>query len=153
MARNLEVYPKVILEGSIWTLNLDVAEDGVKEADLIFSLPAGVTSILPLLLLKVVFGLVVDDTDTAQDVMDALTVDDIHPSPGQTETVATNWIERAEADIDGLPPGFTAEDFEAAQTKQDTSRMRGDALGAFNDRGWTATFFHQHEGNGTVTNE
>ncbi len=84
--------------------------------------------------------------------MDALTADDIKPGP-QTETVATNWIERAEADINGLPPGFTAEDFTAAQSKQDTSRMRSDALGAFNDRSWTATSFHQHEGDGTNTDE
>ena len=153
MARNLQVYPKVVLEGSVWTLHLDVSEGGVKEADLTFSLPAGVVSALPLVLLKLVFGIVVSDTDTAQDVMDALTADDIHPAPNQTETVATNWIERAEADINGLPPGFTAEDFTAAQSKQDTSRMRSDALGAFNDRSWTATFFHQHEGDGTVTDE
>ncbi len=149
MARNLHVYPKVILS-STWTLSLDVSEGGINEADLTFSLPAGVTSALELVLLKVVFDLVIGDTDVAQDVMNALTVDDIHPSPGQTETVATNWIERAEADIDGLPPDFTAADFMAAQSKQDTSKMRGDALQAFGGRAWTATDFHQHEGDDTV---
>ena len=145
MPRNLQVYPKVILDGSLWTLKLDVSEEGVKEADLTFSLPAGVVSALPLVLLKVAFDIEVGDTDTAQDVMDALTDDDIKPGP-QTETVATNWIERAEADITGLPPAFTAEAFTAAQSKQDTSRMRSDALQAFDDRSWTVTFFHQHEG-------
>ncbi len=149
MARNLQVYPKVILDASSWTLELDVSEGGVKEADLTFSLPAGVTSVLPLVLLKVVFGLVVGDADEAQDVMDALTADDIKPGP-QIATVASNWIERAETDINGLPPNFTVEDFTAAQSKQDTSKMRSDALQAFSGRSWTATSFHQHEGDGTV---
>lgn len=153
MARSLHVYPKVILEGSNWTLNLDVSEDGVKEADLTFSLPAGVAVPVPLVLLKVVFDMVVGDSDTAQDVMDALTVDDIRPGP-QTATVASNWIERAETDINRLPPGFTAEDFMATQSKQDTSKMRSDARSAFGGRGWTENpdsvgSLHQHEGDGT----
>ena len=153
MARNLQVYPKVVLDGSTWTLVLDVSEDGVKEADLTFSLPAGVTSTLPLVLLKLVVFIIVGDTDTAQDVMDALTVDDIQPGP-QIGTVASRWVERAETDINGLPPDFTAEDFTAAQSKQDTSRMRNDARTALGDRGWTENpdrVFHQHEGDETVT--
>ena len=153
MTRQLHVYPKVILEGSTWTLYLDVSEGGVKEADLTFDLPAGVSSAFPLVLLKVNFDIMVGDTDTAQDVMDALTVDDIKPGP-QTETVASNWVERAEDDINGLPPGFTAADFRAAQSKQDTSAMRGDARKAMGDRGWTEApdavgAVHQHEGDGT----
>jgi len=152
MARNLHVYPKVILEGSTWTLHLDVSEGGQKEADLTFNLSAGVSSAFPLVLLKVTFDIVVGDADTAQDVMDALTVDDIKPGP-QTETVAINWIERAEADINGLPSGFTAEDFVAAQSKQDTAKMRSDARKAMGDRGWTeagAGTVHQHQGDGTT---
>ena len=154
MARTLHVYPKVVLDGSTWTLHLDVSEGGVKEADLIFSLSSGVTSAFPLVLLKIVFNVVVGDTDDAQDVLDSLTADDIHPAPGQTETVATNWIERAEDDIDGLPPGFTAADFKAAQSKQDTSRMRADTKKSLVDgRGWEfgAGTIHQHEGDGTNT--
>ena len=157
MVRNLHVYPKVILDGSTWTLYLDVSEDGVKEADLEFSLLAGVTTTFPLVLLKVSFDVIVGDTDTAQDVMDALTVDDIKPGP-QTATVATNWVERAEADINGLSPGFTAEDFKAAQSKQDSSKMRADATKAMGDRGWVENpdsvgSVHQHEGDGSNTGE
>jgi hypothetical protein len=154
MARNLHVYPKVVLDGSTWTLRLDVSENGVQEAELTFSLPADVTTAVPLVLLKIVFDAVVGDSDTAQDVLDALTVDDIKPGP-QIATVATNWIERAENDINGLSPGFTAEDFKAAQSKQDTSKMRSDAKGALEDRGWTIVpgSIHQHEGDGTNTDE
>ncbi len=157
MARILHVYPKVILEGSLWTLYLDVSEGGVKEADLTFSLPAGVSSAFPLVLLKVNFDLVVGDADTAQDVLNALTIDDIKAGQ-QIETVATNWIERAEIAINGLPLGFTAVDFQAAQSKQDTSKMRGDARKAMGDRGWTEApdavgSVHQHEGDGSNTDE
>ncbi len=150
----MHVYPKVVLHGSTWTLILGVSEGSVKEADLTFSLPAGVSSALPLELLKIVFNVVVGDTDTAQDVLAALTVDDIHPSPQVTETVASNWVGRAENDIDGLPPGFTAEDFKAAQSKQDTSRMRADTEKALVDgRGWEVVTgsVHQHEGDGSAT--
>ncbi len=153
MARTLHVYPKVTIEGAVWTLTLDVSEGGVKEADLTFSVAAGVTSAFPLVLLKIVFDVVVDDTDTAQDVLNALTADDIQPG-SQDKTVASNWIERAESDIDGLPPGFTAADFKAAQSKQDTSRMRADAKTALVDgRGWeiVSGTLHQHEGDGTTT--
>ncbi len=151
MARTLHVYPKVILDGSTWTLHLDVSEDGVKEADLTFSIVGGVTSVLSLVLLKIVFNVVVGDADTAQDVLDALTVDDIQPGV-QFKTVASNWIERAENDIDGLPPGFIAADFKAAQSKQDTSKMRADTKKALVDgRGWTIANVHQHEGDGTNT--
>ncbi len=149
----MHVYPKVVLHGSTWTLILGVSEGGVKEPDLTFSVAAGVSSDLSLELLKIVFNVIVGDTDTAQDVLDALTADDIQPG-GQFRTVASNWVERAENNIDGMPPGFTAEDFRAAQSKQDTSRMRADTEKALVDgRGWEVVIgsVHQHEGDGTVT--
>ena len=150
MARNLSVYPKATLEGSTWLLRVKV--DGSRFEHLV---PAGVTAEIPLQLLKVVFDLTVEDTDTDADVDDALFVDDIAPGPS-TATVWGNWQLIAEGIISGLSPGYTDQDFWAAWTQGDTQAVRNDANRALVSgpggigRGWTITFVHQHEGDGTV---
>ncbi len=157
MARNLSVYPKAFLDGSTWhvTGKVDEAATGTRSR-FEHVVPAGVTAEVPLLLLKVVFDLTVEDSDTDQDVNDALFVDDIKPGPG-VETVWGNWQVRAEGIISGLDPDYTVDDFWAAWTMGDTQAVRNDAQRALVSgpggigRGWTITFFHQHEGDGTVT--
>ncbi len=144
MARTLQVYPKAVLTGSEWQFT-----DKVGDSRFRHTIAAGVTAETPLVLLKLVFGLIVEDTDTDQDVDDALFVDDIRPGP-QTETVWGNWQELAESIIVGLAPGYTADDFKAAWTRADTNTVRQDARRALvNQRGWTISFVHQHEGDGT----
>ena len=116
---------------------------------------AGVTADPPVQLLKVVFDLTVEDSDTDADVDDALFLDDIQPGPS-TATVWGNWQIRAEGIISGLSPGYTVDDFWAAWTGGNTQAVRNDANRALVSgpggigRGWTITSFHQHEGDGTV---
>ncbi len=159
MVRNIQVYPKAFLDGLIWELVVKVGVsrfEHVVPAGVTAEPPAGVTVETPLLLLKVVFDLTVEDTDTDQDVDDALFVDDIQPGPS-TATVWGNWQLRAEGIITGLDSGYTVADFEAAWTMGDTQAVRNDANRALVfgpggiGRGWTITGFHQHEGDGTVT--
>ena len=151
MARSLSVYPKATLDGSTWRLVVKVDGDRFNHV-----IPAGVTAETPLTLLKVVFDLTVEDTDTNADVDDALFVDDIKPGPS-TATVFGNWQAIAEGIIAGLDPGYTVEDFWSAWTTGDTQSVRNDANRALVSgpggigRGWTITFVHQHEGDGTVT--
>lgn len=157
MARNLQVYPKVTLNGSTWVASGRVYEAATgSTSEFIHVVPAGVTAEVPLLLLKVVFDLTVEDGDTNQDVDDALFLDDIHPSPAIEETVWGNWKTTAEGIITGLSPGYTQADFEAVWTVGDTQAMRQDAQRALESgpggigRGWTITFFHQHEAVGVT---
>ena len=156
MARNLSVYPKVILDGSTWRVSGRVDEFAAGTSSKFLHEPlAGITAETPLQLLKIVFDLTVEDTDTDQDVDDALFVDDIQPGPS-VATVWGNWSERAEGIITSLSPGYTEADFWSAWTEGDTQAMRQDANRALVSgpggigRGWTITFFHQHEGDGTV---
>ncbi len=155
MARQLQVYPKVILTGSNWLASVRVDEFLTGTSSRFEHLvPAGVTAEVPLQLLKVVFDLTVEDTDTDLDVFNALVNDDIHPAPGTEETVWGNWKSRAEGIITGLDPGYTEADFFAAWTQGDTQAMRQDAqraleTGPAGGRDWTITFFHQHEGDGS----
>ena len=150
MVRSVQVYPKAFLDGSTWRLVVKV--DGSRFEHLI---PAGVTAETPLQLLKLVFELTVEDSDTDQDVDDALFLDDIQPGPS-TATVWGNWQTRAEGIISGLDPGYTVNDFWVVWTGGDTQAVRNDANRALVagpggiGRGWTITFFHQHEGDGTV---
>ncbi len=151
MSRSLNVYPKATLDGSTWRLVVKVDGDRFNHV-----VPAGVTAETSLTLLKVVFDLTVEDTDTNADVDDALFVDDIQPGPS-TATVWGNWQAIAEGIIAGLDPGYTVEDFWTAWTVGDTQAVRNDAQRALVSgpggigRGWTITFFHQHEGDGAVT--
>ncbi len=98
--------------------------------------------------LKLVFDVEVADTDTSQDVDDALFVDDIKNGPG-VETVWGNWQGRAEGNI---TPGMTQAEYDAAWSKQDTAKTRNDASKALvSQRGWTVSNVHQHEGDGSNT--
>jgi hypothetical protein len=157
MARSLSVYPKVVLNGSTWFVSGRVDEFAAgTHSEFKHVVAAGVTTEVPLQLLKIVFDLTVEDTDTDSDVDDALFVDDIKPGNGE-ETVWGNWQERAEGIITGLSLGYTEEDFWATWTMGDTQAMRQDAQRALESgpggigRGWMITFFHQHEGDGSVS--
>ena len=157
MARNLQVYPKVILDGATWVVMGKVDEFATGTSSRFeHVIPAGVTANTQLKLLKIVFDLTVPDGTPDSDVDAALFTDDIHPSPQTEETVWGNWKARAEGIITGLDPGYTEPDFFAAWTQGDTQAMRQDAQRALESgpggigRGWTITFFHQHEGDGTV---
>lgn len=152
MARNLHVYPKAGITGNQWWFVVNVWGDGPR-SKFVHTETAGVTSEIPLTLLKLAFDLTVADTDTDQDVDDALYVDDIKPGP-QTETVWGNWRKLAESKIAGLSPGYTFAVFRAAWTKPNTNSIRSDARRALiTQRGWTVGSVHQHEGDGTVTEE
>ena len=150
MARSVSVYPKAFLEGSTWRLVVKVGSSRFEHVVL-----AGVIAETHLQLLKLVFGLTVEDSDTDQDVDDALFVDDIQPGPS-TATVWGNWQITAEGIITGLDPGYTVDDFWSAWTQGNTQAVRNDAQRALVSgpggigRGWTITGFHQHEGDNTV---
>jgi hypothetical protein len=152
--RQLHVYPKVGLVGSTWTLRVKVYEPAIGVSSLfIHDIPAGITATTPLRELKLSFDLTVDDTDTDQDVDDALFLDDIKPGP-QSATVWSNWQDRAEAIIAGLADPYTIADYWAAWSQQDTAKTRQDARRALvTQRGWAVTSVHQHEGDGTNTDE
>ncbi len=151
MARTVHVYPKAIIDGSEWRYSAKGGDSRFEH-----TLPAGVTAVTSLVLLKVVFDVVVADTDTDQDIDDALFVDDIQPGP-QVETVWSNWQVTAEGIIAGLAPGYTVDDFWAAWTRGDTEAMRNDANRALVSgpggvgRGWIISAVHQHEGVGPNT--
>lgn len=150
MARTVHVYPKAMIADSTWTFIVKVDLSRFEH-----TVAAGVTAEVPLSLLKVSFDLVVGDADTDQDVDDALFVDDIRPGP-QTETVIGNWIEKAEDIISGLDIGYGVDDFWAMWRRQDTNAVRADARRALvTQRGWAINVgsVHQHEGDGTTTDE
>lgn len=148
MARTLSVYPKASIEGSIWTLTMKVYESATKaNSRFTETVAAGLTAERFLPLLKVAWELVVDDSDTDQDVADSLFVDDIRPG----ETVWSRWQDRAEGIISGLTTGYTVADFWAAWSKKNTKDVRNDTQQAMiTQRGWSivAGSVHQHEGNG-----
>ena len=159
MARTLHVYPKASIEGSTWTLLMKVSEQATGiQSRFTETVAAGVTAERFLPLLKVVWDLIVADTDVDQDVADALFVDDIKAGPA-TETVWGNWQTRAEGIITGLVTGYTVADFWAAWTMGDTQAVRNDTQRALVSgpggigRGWAivAGSVHQHEGDGTNT--
>jgi len=161
VARTLHVYPKAGIETSTWTLTMKVYEPSTKVTTRFAeTIPAGVTVERPLPLLKVVWDLVVADGDTDQDVSDSLFVDDIRPGP-QVETVWSRWQERAEGIITTLTTGYTVQDFWLAWSMGDTQAVRNDAHRAMVSgpggigRGWeiVAGSVHQHEGDGTNTDE
>jgi hypothetical protein len=153
MARSLHVYPKATLVGSTWTLIVKVYEATTRVTNRFeHTIPAGVTVSNPLRELKIAFDLEVADTDTDQDVDDALFTDDIKPGP-QVQTVWGNWQDRAETIIGGLT-NPTLGDYWADWSKQDTAKTRSDARRALvTQRGWTVSNVHQHEGDGTNTDE
>jgi len=154
VARSLNVYPKAVLTGASWLFIVKVYEAATGTSSRFeHTISAGVTAETPLTLLKLSFDMVVDDTDTDQDVDDALFVDDIRPGP-QVETVWGNWQELAEVKISGLSSGYTVDDFSATWSKQNTNTVRQDVKRALiTQRGWSVLFVHQHEGDRSVTEE
>lgn len=159
MARTLHVYPKAAIVVSTWEFVLKVDEfDGtgvVSRNRFEHLIPAGVTAEVPLTLLKLAFDLTVGDTDTDQDVDDALFLDDIKPGP-QTETVIGNWIEIAEGIISGLPSGYTREDFQVEWAPNQLNAVRSDAKRALiTQRGWAIDVgsLHYHLGDGSAVDE
>lgn len=164
MARSLHVYPKATLVDSTWLVKLSVAEfddaDGSILNHMKFKpdIPAGVTAEIPLPLLKMAFDLITDHTGTddfdtvvAQDVYDAIFVDDIQPGGGY-ETVWSNWQEQAEATIEAMSSPHTRQDFWSRWTKQAIQSVRDDARRALiTQRGWTVPVgeFYQRLGDGS----
>lgn len=158
MARTLHVYPKARVDGFEWTLIVKIYEPATRigtRTELVAGAAMAVE--VPLTLLKVGWDLIVADTDTDQDVVDSLTVDDIAPGP-DIETVWINWMFRARTIVFGLTSPYTEADFWAAWTTGDTAQVRLDAQramvsGPAGGRGWTvvAGSVHQHEGDGTLT--
>ncbi len=153
MARTLHVYPKAIIDGSTWTFLNKIGSSRLEH-----TVAAGVTAETRLRLLKVSFDLIVDDTDTDQDVDDALFLDDIQPGP-QTLTVWEDWQNTAEGIISGLTSPYDESNFWAAWTQGDTQAMRNSANRALVSgpggigRGWIIIpgSLHQHEGDDTNT--
>jgi hypothetical protein len=152
--RSFEIYPAATLVASTWQLIIEISE-GDETTSFVHLIPAAVTADHELSLLKVVFDLSVADTDTAQDVDDALFKDDIHPSEQRTETVVGNWITLAERIIARSGSGLTQREFWVEWSQPDTAKMRNDARKALiTGRGWTVTAVHQHEGDDeTVTTD
>ena len=152
MARTLHVYPKAILAGQTWTFLVKVIEPATGTVSRIGKnrnppITAGVTATESVVLLKVTFKLIVADTDTDQDVDDALFLDDIQPG-GNTLTVWEDWQALAESIY---APGDTLDSFWDKWTTGDTQQMRNSANRALVSgpggigRGWTITAVHQHE--------
>lgn len=149
MAQTFHVYPKATLNGSTWLFDVSVNSP---DANVEFNHVevAGVTAYTPLILLKIGFDLTVADTDTEQDIDDALYLDDIQPGP-QVQTVWGNWRDLAETIITGMTEPYTDLDFRAEWRPQDTNAVRQDANQALvNQRGWSITNLHWHEGDQTV---
>lgn len=156
MARNLAVMPRAYIKDSTWTLRIQFKDDDTgTKTTLTYTQAAGVTVETGLNMPRLSFDLIVGDADTEQDVLDALTVDDIKPGGG-VETVFGNIIDIAEGHIGNLTTGYTNQDFHAEWSKQNTSAVRTDARRALiTQRGWAIPVgsIHQHEGDGTVTEE
>ena len=156
MARNLHVYPKAGIAGTEWWFLVKIFDQDTRVQSRFEHVEtAGVTAEVPLTLLKLCFDMVVEDTDLDSDVDDALYVDDIKPGGG-VKTVWGDWRDVAEAIISSLPPGYTRADFWAEWSKQKTDAVKADARRALiTQRGWSIPVgsIHQHEGDGTVTDE
>ena len=155
MARLLHVYPKAVIDGSFWSLHVKVYDQTTHvNSRFVHVIPAGVTAELPMRLLKLSYDLTVADTDTDQDVDDAHFVDTASGGPTNGDTLWETWQALAESRIAGLTTGYTQADFFAAWTQQNTARVRTAARRILiNGRGWTVSSVHQHEGDGTVTDE
>ena len=155
MARELHVYPKAIIEGSTWTYIVKIYEAATRtNSRFEHTATAGVTAEVPMRLLKVAFDLTVADTDTDQDVDDAMWLDTASGGPTNGETLWETWQALADPKIAGLTTGYTQADFWTTWTQQNTARVRNAARRILvNGRGWTIPWVHQHEGDGTNTDE
>lgn len=150
MARTFHVYPKAQLVDSTWKLVVKVYEPSTKENwRFVHEITAGVVASTALFELKISFDLIVADTDTPQDVDDALFVDDIAPGPS-VASVWARWQDRAENIISGLSAPYTLSNYWADWAPNNTAKTRTDARKALmTQRGWSVPFIHWHEGDGT----
>jgi hypothetical protein len=155
MARNLHIYPKAVIGGSTWTYLVKVYDQDTRvNSRFTHSVAAGVTAEIPMTLLKVAFDLVVGDADTDQDVDDAMWLDTALGGPTNGETLWETWQALADPKISGLTTGYSQTDFWAEWTQQNTARVRSAARRILvNGRGWSIPWVHQHEGDGTNTDE
>jgi hypothetical protein len=154
VAQNWHVYPKAVVKEDTWTAVLKVTDQDT-QANHRFThvYTSNVLAEAELRLLKVSFDLVVADTDVFQDVDDALFVDDIRPGP-QVETVWGNWQVLAESLILSMGTPHMQARFWEEWRQQDTASVRSDARRSLvTQRGWTVSNVHQHEGDGTNTDE
>ncbi len=155
MARVLHVYPKASIDAATWTYLVKVSEEATSSySRFTHEVAAGVTAEVPMRLLKISFDLEVSDTDTDQDVDDALWLDTASGGPTNGETLWETWQGLAEAKIAGLATGYSQDDFWAEWSKQNTARVRNAARRILiNGRSWTIPggSVHQHEGDGTNT--
>jgi hypothetical protein len=155
MARTYHLYPKAVIDGSTWTYHVKVYEPATRtNTRFEHTAPAAVTAEIPLRLLKVSFDLVTGDADTPQDVDNAMWLDTASGGPTNGETLWESWQGLADPKIAGLTTGYTQADFWAEWSQQNTARIRIAARRILvNGRGWTIPFAHQHEGDGTTTDE
>lgn len=155
MARNLHVYPKAVIVGSSWSFHVKVFDQDTRiSSRFVHTIPAAVTAEIPMRLLKLSYDLTVADGDTDQDVDDAHFVDVALGGPTGGETLWETWQTLADGKIAGLSPGYSQADFFVAWTQQNTARVRTGARRILvNGRGWSVSSVHQHEGDGTVTEE
>jgi hypothetical protein len=153
MARSLHVYPKAELAGSDWFYVCKVFDRDTRQGSRFeHTIPAGVTITGRLGLLKICFDLTAGDSDTDQDVDDSLFVDVASGGPTNGETLWESWQTLAESKV--TSPDITQSVFWLLWSPQNTARIRTAARRILiNGRGWTVTGAHQHEGDGTVTEE
>jgi hypothetical protein len=155
---NLEAFPKVVLRAGAadWLLAVKVTDQDTAESHTITgTFTAGVTHDQDLSLYKLVVEVTTTHTtetieQKAQDVFDALTVDDIEQKPG-VQTVFGNWQERAEAVISGLAAGARNGALWTGFGNPDRSKTRNDARSALTARGWTFVALHEHQDEDTVS--
>jgi hypothetical protein len=157
VARNLHVYPKAVIDGSTWTYLVKVFDQDTRtNTRFEHVVPAAVTAEVPLRLLKVSWDMTVADSDSDADVDDALFVDTASGGPTNGETLWETWQGLADPKIAGLTSPYTAADFFAEWSQQDTARIRNAARRILiNGRGWTVVSgtVHQHEGDHSNTDE
>lgn len=149
MARTLHVYPKAIIDGSEWTYVVKVGASRFTH-----TIPSGVAADVPMRLLKLSYDLTVADTDTDEDVDDAHWSDTASGGPTSGETLWETWQALAEVNLTAAGSPHTQAGLYAEWSKQNTQRIRqaGNRI-LVNGRGWTIANVHQHEGDGTNTDE
>ncbi len=145
----VEVYPKAWLDGSIWYAQVRVSDSTGAYTEFDHQIAAGVSTVEPLRLLKVVSTLEIPDGTPLSDVDDSLFVDDAKPGGGVT-TVWEEWQDIAEGKI-GSRTDFTEQEFWEGWGANNTATIRQRASYAWGQRGWTVLDVHQHEGDGSVT--
>lgn len=143
MARTVTVAPNAVLTGNQWLLQIRVDDNGattLHEQSATSTMTITGSAASPKLVLQVS----ITDTATVQDIVNALTVDDV--VPGQRS--ASAWEEyrtRLESSVatSGRKRWLNYTSTLSGQVR--TAVQRG-----FTARGWTILSFHQHGGDGSV---